>query len=197
MRQAAAALAALLAASPLQTLARDVSGVKLADTVTVDGKPLQLNGAGMRKKLFIKVYVGALYLPARSSDAAAIVAADEPKYVRMVFVRDVDEGLRSWARSATASGRTPRGPDLAALERGPRPDRPRHRRREGARRDHRQLRPRRGHHRGRPEGERDRARQALRRRALPQLARSRRRRRRSEEAHAGQVSAAARRRGGQ
>ncbi len=114
MRQAAV-LVALLAASPLPTLAREISGVKLPDTVTVDGKVLQLNGAGMRKKLFIKVYVGALYLPARSSDAAAIVAADEPRHVRMVFVRDVD---RDSIMGAFHDGfrKNSKGPDLGALE---------------------------------------------------------------------------------
>ncbi len=115
MRQAAAALAALLLAAPLTARARGVAGVDLADTVTVDGKALQLNGAGLRKKLFIKVYVGALYLPARSSDAAAIVAADEPKHVRMVFVRGVDRdailgAFRDGFRANSA------GPQLPALE---------------------------------------------------------------------------------
>src|SRR5512133_1141208 len=90
MRKAAVALAAVLAASPLLALAREVAGVDLADTVTVDGKPLQLNGAGVRKKLFIKVYVGALYLPTRSADGWAILEADQPRHVRMVFLRGVD-----------------------------------------------------------------------------------------------------------
>lgn len=116
MRPVAAALAAVLAAAPLSALARDVSGVALADTVTVDGKALQLNGAGVRKKLFVKVYVGALYLPARSSDAAAIVAADEPRHVRMVFLRDVD---RDAIMGAFRDGfrANSKGPDLPALER--------------------------------------------------------------------------------
>lgn len=115
MRQAAAALAALLLSAPLTARARDVAGVDLADTVTVGGKALQLNGAGLRKKLFIKVYVGALYLPARSSDAGAIVAADEPKHVRMVFVRGVD---RDAIMGAFRDGfrANSKGPELPALE---------------------------------------------------------------------------------
>lgn len=115
MRQAVAALAVLLSAAPLSASARGVAGVELADTVTVDGKALQLNGAGLRKKLFIKVYVGALYLPARSSDADAIVAADEPKHVRMVFLRDVD---RDSIMGAFRDGfrANSKGPDLPALE---------------------------------------------------------------------------------
>lgn len=114
MRKLAAALAALLAAAPLSTLAREVAGVQVADTVTVDGKELRLNGAGLRKKLFIKVYVGALYLPAPSSDPEAIVAADEPRHVRMVFVRDVDGGS---IMGAFREGfeKNSKGPDLGEL----------------------------------------------------------------------------------
>jgi hypothetical protein len=41
---------------------------------------------GVRKKLFIKVYVGGLYLATPSHDAAAIIAADEPKRVVMHFL---------------------------------------------------------------------------------------------------------------
>ena len=115
MRQAAAALAAVLAASPIQAVAREVAGIDVADTVTVDGKALQLNGAGLRKKLFIKVYVGALYLPARSSDAGAIVEADEPKHVRMVFLRGVDlDAIMGAFRDGFRANS--KGPELPALE---------------------------------------------------------------------------------
>ncbi len=85
MLKVAAAAAALLAAAP--ALPREVAGVKLAPTVTVDGKELRLNGAGVRKKFIVKVYVGALYLEAPSADPAAIVAADAAKQVQMIFLR--------------------------------------------------------------------------------------------------------------
>ncbi|BDG01984.1 chalcone isomerase family protein [Anaeromyxobacter oryzae] len=88
MRTTAAVLAVVLSAGP--ALARDVSGVKLPDSVTVAGQELRLNGAGVRKKLWIQVYVGALYVTTASSDGEAIVGADAPKRVRMVFLRDVD-----------------------------------------------------------------------------------------------------------
>lgn len=58
------ALALLL--SPAMTLAKEVAGVTLPETITLGSKPLVLNGAGIRSKFFIKVYVGALYLPARA-----------------------------------------------------------------------------------------------------------------------------------
>jgi hypothetical protein len=88
----AAALATALALAALPASALEVSGVKLPDTVSVGGTTLVLNGAGLRTKTFlkVKVYVGALYLPARSSDAAAILSADAPRAVRLVLMRDLD-----------------------------------------------------------------------------------------------------------
>ncbi len=91
MTRSAAALAALLACSTAS--AREVSGVRIPDTVEAGGARLRLNGAGVRKKFIVKVkvYVGALYLATPATDPAAIVAADAPWVVRMHFLRDVDQ----------------------------------------------------------------------------------------------------------
>jgi len=78
---------ALLAAAPAG--GREVSGVEVPGSYAVGGESLELNGAGLRKKFIFKVYVGALYLKERSSDAASILAADAPWAVRMTFLRDV------------------------------------------------------------------------------------------------------------
>jgi hypothetical protein len=92
-RLAAAALAAALVLGFSPTAhALEVAGVNLAGTTTLAGRTLQLNGAGLRSKLFIKVYVGALYLEQRSGDPAAILAADQAWQVSMTFKRDVDKG---------------------------------------------------------------------------------------------------------
>lgn len=72
--------------------ARSVADVDVPETVTVEGKSLKCNGAGIRKKFVIKVYVGALYLESTSSDAGAILKGDGAWAVRMVFLRDVDKG---------------------------------------------------------------------------------------------------------
>lgn len=88
MTKLVALLAGLAAAVPAH--ARSVAGVSFPDTVSVGGTELRLNGAGVRKKLFIQVYVGGLYVARPSTDAAAVVAADAPKRVRMVFLRSVD-----------------------------------------------------------------------------------------------------------
>jgi hypothetical protein len=85
-------LAALLLLSlALTAHAREVAGVQVPDSTTVGGKTLALNGAGLRSKFFVKVYVGALYLEQRSSDPAAILAADAAWKVSMTFKREVEK----------------------------------------------------------------------------------------------------------
>ncbi|MBW2201523.1 MAG: chalcone isomerase family protein, partial [Deltaproteobacteria bacterium] len=42
--------------------AMEIGGVHLPDTLMAGKSPLLLNGAGLRKKVFIKVYAGGLYL---------------------------------------------------------------------------------------------------------------------------------------
>jgi drug/metabolite transporter (DMT)-like permease len=88
-RRRAPLIAALLLLPPLAQ-AREVAGVALSETVEVGGQPLLLNGAGLRKRLVFEVYVGALYLPARTDAAERILAADAPWRLTMTFRRDVD-----------------------------------------------------------------------------------------------------------
>jgi len=68
--------------------AKQFAGVDIPDTVTLaeDGPSLVLNGAGIRKKFFMDIYVGALYLPAKTGDAAAILADTGPASVLMHFL---------------------------------------------------------------------------------------------------------------
>ncbi len=112
MTRTTAALAALVLAAP--ALAREVAGVDFPDTITVAGQELKLNGAGVRTKFFVKVYAGGLYLAEPSRDAGAIVAADAPKRVRMVFLRDVDKKkiLETYREGFHANSA---GPGLQAL----------------------------------------------------------------------------------
>jgi hypothetical protein len=48
--------------------ATTVDGILVANTAEVGGTQLVLNGAGLRTKFFFHVYVGALYLRARTTD---------------------------------------------------------------------------------------------------------------------------------
>jgi len=67
------------------TYALEIEGVEIAKTIsTADNKTaLLLNGAGLREKLYIDVYVGALYLPAKTTDAGAILGDEGPASVLM------------------------------------------------------------------------------------------------------------------
>ena len=71
--------------------AAEISGVKLPDQVTVAGKSLKLNGAGLRQATFLKVnvYAAGLYLEKPSGDGDAIANSDQSKSIEMVFMRDV------------------------------------------------------------------------------------------------------------
>jgi Chalcone isomerase-like len=70
-------------------LAGEVAGVKMPDTITVEGKTLKLNGMGLRKKVVFKVYVAGLYLETPSKDAAAIISADQIKRMQLSVLRSL------------------------------------------------------------------------------------------------------------
>ncbi len=88
MKKPLAGAAALFVAAA--ALAFTVDGVKIPDTVTVEGKTLKLNGAGVRKKAIFRVYIASLYLEAPSKDGTAIVASSEMKSIRLHMVRNVE-----------------------------------------------------------------------------------------------------------
>jgi len=95
-----AAFAALLLLVSTPALARDLDGVNIPDSLTVAGEkaPLLLNGAGYRKKFFIKVYIGALYLAQPTNQAKAVLDASTPRVMRLHFLRDVsqDQFATAW-----------------------------------------------------------------------------------------------------
>ena len=84
----AAIVAALLAAPGLH--AAEVAGVKVDDRISVAGSDLVLNGAGLRTKVFVKVYVGALYAGQKTNNAGALLDSTAPRRMNMRLMRDVD-----------------------------------------------------------------------------------------------------------
>ena len=96
MRRFLVTLAAFLMSVPV--IAGQLAGVSLPDSVDVNGTTLVLNGMGLRKKAVFKVYVGALYVSAKSSDAQTLISLDAPKRLVMHFVRDVgkDKIAEGW-----------------------------------------------------------------------------------------------------
>ncbi len=61
----------------------------MPETVTAEGKPLKLNGMGLRTKVVFKVYVAGLYLETPSKDPASIVSSDQVKSMRLAILRSL------------------------------------------------------------------------------------------------------------
>lgn len=99
--------AALTLAAATTAGAATIAGVKLEDTVNAGGHNLVLNGAALRKKFVVKVYVGGLYLQQKQNNAAAILAADAPRRMVMHFTYDVDKGKMAEAWEDGLADNTP------------------------------------------------------------------------------------------
>lgn len=76
------ALMAMALALPTQAQVT-INGVTLPASVKAGDANLKLNGGGIRKKAFFKLYVGGLYLSEKSSDANTIINADKGMAVKL------------------------------------------------------------------------------------------------------------------
>ena len=66
--------------------AAELAGVPVADSASVGGQTLVLNGVGLREKYYFDIYVGALYLPGKTTSGASAIAQDVPKRIQMTFI---------------------------------------------------------------------------------------------------------------
>lgn len=83
-------LAALLLTISLPALAAlDVSGVKFEDKARVGAGDTVINGGGVRKRAFFKVYAIGLYLPQKAATAADAINAKGAKRIAIVTLRDL------------------------------------------------------------------------------------------------------------
>lgn len=95
--------------------AREVSEVKLAEEVKLADTPLQLNGAGTRSKLFIDIYVAALYLKTKTPDASNVLSDAGAQRVALHMVYNMGSGtLLDAFKKAIEANQSPG--ELAALE---------------------------------------------------------------------------------
>ncbi len=90
--------------SATMAYAVEVGGVEIAETLDTNTGNLVFNGAGIRKKFGFKVYVGALYLKAKTSDSQAIINADENMAIQMTWKRN---GKKLPFRTSSCRDRTP------------------------------------------------------------------------------------------
>ncbi|MCP4389062.1 MAG: hypothetical protein GY802_12260 [Gammaproteobacteria bacterium] len=80
--------------------AAELSGVFIDDEIkTSSGETLVLNGIGLREKFWVDVYVGALYLPGKSTDVAEILSRPGSWRIQLDFVyKEVDQKklIKAW-----------------------------------------------------------------------------------------------------
>lgn len=70
----------------LNSQAAEVDGHKVPDNLSAGDTELVLNGAGLREKFFMDLYVASLYLTAKQQDASAIIVAQDPMAIRLHIV---------------------------------------------------------------------------------------------------------------
>ncbi|MCE5248666.1 chalcone isomerase family protein [bacterium] len=89
----------LIILAPDSLMAREVKGVNFPETATIGGATCKLTGVGIRKKLIINVYLGALYLEKPTQNSAEVIASDQTKQVMMHFLYkevSADQLVEAW-----------------------------------------------------------------------------------------------------
>lgn len=72
--------------------AKEINDIEIADSIQVAEQSLALNGAGIRSKFFLNLYVGALYLNEKSTDAEKLISADEAMTIRLYITSSLIDG---------------------------------------------------------------------------------------------------------
>ena len=84
MRTVAALCLVLVFAT--SSLALEIAGVPVEPSVTVNNHQLKLNGSGLRKKFFVKVYIGSLYAAKKLASGPEALRDSGDKLIRMQFL---------------------------------------------------------------------------------------------------------------
>ena len=93
--------------------AKEVADIDVPDSILAGSDVLVLNGAGIRTKLFIKAYIGGLYLRQKSGDAVAIINADETMSVKLLIIskmitgKKMEQATREGFNNSTNGNTTP------------------------------------------------------------------------------------------
>ena len=93
-----------------------VSGVKLDNKLSLEGKDLTLNGAGTREKFFMDMYVGSLYVTKKTTNAQEVVDGKDAAAMKLNIVSGmitsdkmisaINEGFENSTGKNTASLKT-------------------------------------------------------------------------------------------
>lgn len=95
---------ALALFTPVISQAKEIAGVNYPDSITLPNyqKSLVLNGAGIRYKIFFKIYTAALYVETPSNNSDDIINQTGAKRLHLVILHD--EVSREKMVNATVDG---------------------------------------------------------------------------------------------
>lgn len=109
---------------PLAGKAAELEGVRMDDRLRIGATEVQLNGMGLRTRVFFKVYVAGLYLPQKAQSADQVLRMGGSKRVSIVMLRDVGadtfvaslvDALKDNLSDAEAARLKPQVEELAAI----------------------------------------------------------------------------------
>jgi hypothetical protein len=103
--------AGILMASQFSFAQKEISGVTPAKSIEISGKTLNFNGAGLREKWFLDLYVGALYVNNKTSDKNVVMNNDKNMAISLDIVSSlitsekmlsaIDEGFENSTKNNT------------------------------------------------------------------------------------------------
>ena len=114
IKQCLSGLAGLILSVGVFAAPVDVAGVKVEDTIDLQGTKLQLNGAGVRYKAVFKVYVAALYVGKKVATPEEFYAATGPKRMSITMLREIDSNELGKAFTKGFEENAPKG-EMAKL----------------------------------------------------------------------------------
>ncbi len=76
----------VLLTMPTSSFGLNAFGVQIENSTTVNGQALQLNGFGLRSKMFGKIYIGSLYLTQKTKSPKDVINVQGTKLLRLNFL---------------------------------------------------------------------------------------------------------------
>ena len=114
IKQCMSGLAGLILSVGVFAAPVDVAGIKVEDTIDLQGTKLQLNGAGVRYKAVFKVYVAALYVGKKVATPEEFYAATGPKRMSITMLREIESNELGKAFTKGFEENAPKG-EMAKL----------------------------------------------------------------------------------
>jgi hypothetical protein len=99
--------------STISTAQKTINGITLPATIKKDNVELLLNGAGIRRKVFFKLYVAGLYVATKPKNAEEIIGSDKAEAMQLTITSGmissgnmseaIEEGFKKSMKGNTSS----------------------------------------------------------------------------------------------